>query len=84
MVESQNFTCDFTQNTAIFDFKRSTFVFIFKIPMAVFKKISSPQFLSYDHQNFLGATLEDLDGRHVFIFSIFTEKKFLNIFWSHL
>ena len=39
------------------------------------KKISSPQFLSYDHQNFLGVTSNDLEGRHVFIFSFCTEKK---------
>ena len=39
------------------------------------KKISSPQFLSYDHQNSFGITSNDLEGRHVFIFSILYRKK---------
>ena len=30
------------------------------------KKISRPQFLSYDNQNFFGVTLNNLEGRHVF------------------
>ena len=41
------------------------------------KKISSPQFLSYDHQNFFGITSNDLEGRHVFIFSILYRKKLI-------
>ena len=43
------------------------------------KKISSPQFLSYDHQNFFGITSNDLEGRHVFIFFHFVPKKIY--FW---
>ena len=45
--------------------------------MVVRKKISSPQFLSYDHQNFFGITSNDLEGRHVFIFSILYRKKLI-------
>ena len=76
MVESQNFTSIFIQNTEISDFKPSTFIFFSKLYGGQ-KKISSPQFLSYDHQNFFGITSNDLEGRHVFIFSILYRKKLI-------
>ena len=75
MVESQNLTSDLTQKIGISWLKPMTFRFVSKIRMVARKKISSPQFLSYDHQNFFGKTLDNLEGRHVFVFSILYHKK---------
>ena len=57
------------------------FRFVLRIRMlATKKKISSPQFLSYDHQIFFGKTLDDLKGRHVFVFAILYHKIFFFTF----
>ena len=40
--------------------------------------------MSYDHQNFFGITLNDLEGRHVFVFLILCLKNFFLTFLQPL